>query len=465
VQDWTVVRLLGVGGFGFVYEVERDGQRFALKMASQSPGPTDTERLDVRARNEVACLRLLSHPHIVRVHAQGRWPAEDSGLHFFVMDLVEGTRLCDWCLHARPPLKAVVEVGMKLALALAAMHEAGVLHRDLKQDNVLVRPDGEPVIIDFGIATHSGASPLTTHILPPGTTHYRSPESITFFRRRHFEPGGSYAFQPTDDLYALGVLLYETLTGRPPFPPHLPEAQLLGAIEFLPPPSPAALNPLVPEPLSAVVLRLLAKKPEQRYPDGRQLHQALAAVREALESSGEAPFLLEAEDPGRIPTEPLVVPHRPDTALEARPKGEWVNLDELLKLVEAISGTEQQAATQKALQAEAALQPVPPSHEAAPPAPLLTSQVKRTPRRWRTSVVATALVLLAFAAGWALRASLVSDTWPLERPAALALSPADGSAEDLAPAPSRMNVAAPVEVLATQQARPLSVLMPLGPRP
>lgn len=413
VQDWTVVRLLGVGGFGFVYEVERDGERFALKLASQAPGPGDSERLDARATSEVSCLRLLSHPNIVRVHAQGRWPEAESGRHFFVMDLVEGARLSDWCLRSRPPLRAVVDVGGKLALALAAMHEAGVLHRDLKQDNVLVRQDGEPVLIDFGIATHAGASPLTRHILPPGTTHYRSPESMTFFRRRHFEPGGSYTFQPTDDLYALGVLLYETLTGRPPFPPHLPEPQLLGAIEFLTPPSPASLNPRVPEALSAVVMRLLAKKPEHRYADGRRLHEALVAVRDALGEAGEAPFVMEAEDPSHAPTEPLVVPRYPAGAT-AKPPGDWVNLDELLKLVEAIAGSEEEASvkTVPALATEPQ-RPTPP----APPGLL--------ERRWFMPVSAVALALLAFCAGWLLRPTPRLATAMGRGPALQAPSPVD----------------------------------------
>lgn len=402
VQDWTVVRLLGVGGFGFVYEVEREGQRYALKLATLPPGPADSERLDERASSEVICLRLLSHPNIVRVHAEGRWPEAASGRHFFVMDLVEGARLSDWCLTSRPPLRTVVDVGAKLALALAAMHEAGVLHRDLKQDNVLVRQDGEPVLIDFGIATHAGASPLTRHILPPGTTHYRSPESITFFRRRHFEPGGSYAFQPTDDLYALGVLLYETLTGRPPFPPHLPEPQLLGAIEFLTPPTPASLNPLVPESLSAVVMRLLAKKPEHRYADGRQLHEALSTVRDALGGTGEAPFVMEAEDPSLAPTEPLVVSRYPAAGATAKPPGDWVNLDELLKLVEAIASSEEEAAsakTEPALEAE--------SRELTPRRPTPPGLLEQ---RWFMPVSASLLAVFAFCAGWFLRASPGADT-------------------------------------------------------
>lgn len=437
MRDWNVVRLLGVGGFGFVYEVERDGQRYALKLASLPPGPADSERLDERARNEVACLRLLSHPHIVRVHAQGRWPDEDSGRHFFVMDLVEGARLSDWCLRARPPLRAVVEVGGKLALALAAMHEAGVLHRDLKQDNVLVRQDGEPVIIDFGIATHSGASPLTTHILPPGTTHYRSPESITFFRRRHFEPGGSYAFQPTDDLYALGVLLYETLTGRPPFPPHLPETQLLGVIEFLSPPTPASLNPQVPEALSDVVMRLLAKKPEERYPDGRRLHAALMAVRDSLGEAGDAPFIMEAEDASQAPTEPLVVPRYPAGAT-GKPRGDWVNLEELLKLVEAIAGSEEAAAESK----------TEPSLTVGPRARrVLASVGKRS--RWLLPVSAAGLVLLAFLAGWFLRPSSVRPGASVSRSAL----PPESSLE------SARDVQVP-EMHSSKRVMPLSLLLP-----
>ncbi len=435
MQDWTVVRLLGVGGFGFVYEVEREGQRFALKLAALPPGPTDSERLDARAVNEVACLRLLSHEHIVRVHAQGRWPEAESGRHFFVMDLVEGTRLSDWCLRARPPLRAVVEVGGKLALALAAMHEAGVLHRDLKQDNVLVRQDGQPVIIDFGIATHAGASPLTTHILPPGTTHYRSPESLTFFRRRHFEPGGSYTFQPTDDLYALGVLLYETLTGRPPFPPHLPEAQLLGAIEFLTPPSPASLNPQVPEVLSAVVMRLLAKKPEDRHPNGRQVHEALGAVRDALGEAGEAPFIMEAEDPSHAPTEPLVVPRYPAGAT-AKPPGDWVNLDELLKLVEAISSAEEGAPSAK----------TEPALEEPTPRPAATPGLLA--RRGFMPVYAVALALLAFCAGWLLR--------PAPLAAVMGRGPSLQASSSVEGVPGARTLAVP----SSKRVMPLSGLLP-----
>ncbi|XXF79328.1 protein kinase [Myxococcaceae bacterium GXIMD 01537] len=446
MQEWTVVRLLGVGGFGFVYEVERDGRRFALKMASQTPGPSDAEHLDARARNEVACLRMLTHPNVVRVHAQGRWPRENAGRHYFVMDLVEGERLSDWCLRARPTLDAVVEVGQKLALALAALHDAGILHRDLKQDNVLVRTDGEPVLIDFGIATHAGASPLTTHILPPGTTHYRSPESITFFRRRHFEPGGSYTFRPTDDLYALGVLLYETLTGRPPFPPHLPEPQLLGAIEFLTPPAPNALNPQVPGALGAVVMRLLAKKPEERYAGGRELHAALASARGSLGEAARAAFVMEAEDPSQHPTEPLVVPGPPAGATAQRPPGDWVNLDELLKLVDAIASAEPDTSSART---EPALGP-----------PVSAPSPRPRTRRGLLPVAVGALALAAFCAGWLLRPTARPEA-PAEEasaPPAL-LESAQGARTSRRPADAHRRDARDA---GPRREKPLAALLPLG---
>ncbi|RKH67576.1 serine/threonine-protein kinase [Corallococcus aberystwythensis] len=223
VGTWRVVERLGVGGFGAVYRVEdgaRPGEFYALKLALH-PG-------DERAEREVAL--LLSHAvhrNVVRFHACGRWPHPLTGSLYFVMDWVAGRPLDTWAEEVNPSYRELAQAAGKVALAFDALHGAGVLHRDVKPAHILIRePDGEPVLIDFGIGDYAGAATITQQPVPPGTPHLRSPESVRFHQENHGRPGARYAYQPTDDLYALGVSLYRAVTGHFPFPPHLPPDML-----------------------------------------------------------------------------------------------------------------------------------------------------------------------------------------------------------------------------------------------
>ncbi|WP_426730743.1 serine/threonine protein kinase [Myxococcus faecalis] len=275
VGTWRVVERLGVGGFGAVYRVEdmaRPGEFYALKLALR-PG-------DERAEREITLLMVKAvHRNVVRFHACGRWPHPQTGYLYFVMDWVAGRPLDTWAEEVNPSFRELAQAAGKVALAFAALHGAGVLHRDVKPVHILIREaDGEPVLIDFGIGDYPGAATITEQTVPPGTLHLRSPESVRFHRENHGRPGARYEYRPTDDLYALGVSLYRVVTGHYPFPPHLPPDMLYLAIEGRRPTAPAVFNRRTPQAFSDVIMRLLAKKPDERYQTGAELHAALMAA-------------------------------------------------------------------------------------------------------------------------------------------------------------------------------------------
>lgn len=321
VGTWRVVERLGVGGFGAVYRVEdmaRPGEFYALKLALR-PG-------DERAEREVTLLMVKAvHPNVVRFHACGRWPHPRTGYLFFVMDWVDGRPLDAWAEEANPTFRELAQAAGRVALAFHALHEEGVRHRDVKPVHILIREaDGEPVLIDFGIGDYAGAATITEQALPPGTLALRSPEAVRFHRENHGRPGARYEYQPTDDLYALGVSLYRVVTGHYPFPPHLPPDMLYLVIEGQTPPAPADFNRRTPPALSDVIMRLLAKKPQERYPTGAELHAALmAAVSSGQSSTWEARLFEweEEHEPGAVPRRRIRRPEWPtDSATPPAPR-------------------------------------------------------------------------------------------------------------------------------------------------
>ncbi|MDY7232016.1 serine/threonine protein kinase [Hyalangium rubrum] len=281
VGAWQIVGKLGSGSFGAVYKVECEGEAFALKFSlrRQESGEDDLNQTDARLRKELACLLRIQHPNVVRLHAFGCWPHPTKGYRYLLMDYVAGKPLARWARDEVPSIRRVLQVFDKLALTLEAIHRAGVSHRDLKSANILVRTrDEEPVLVDFGSGDHTQGKPITEGPLPPGTPHYRSPEALRFQREYMRAPGVRYAFRATDELYALGVALYEVLTGRPPFSPQLPREVLNAEIEWKDPPPPLAYDARVPVAVSDLVMRLLEKRPEDRPQSGQQLHEELQAV-------------------------------------------------------------------------------------------------------------------------------------------------------------------------------------------
>ncbi|NUP13267.1 MAG: protein kinase [Polyangiaceae bacterium] len=261
---WEILGLIGTGGMGTVYRAhDRELEEVvALKvMRPEVLSPTALERF----RREVKLARRVSHKNVARVFDF----AEHAGRRFFTMELVEGESLRTR-LDRRGALSVArtAEIGITVARALTAAHEVDVIHRDLKPDNVLVGRDDRIAITDFGIAASLDAA-AKGHITQAflGTPHYMAPEQVD----------GKRPIDARTDLYALGALLYELLTGKPPFSG---ETAIAVAVSRLmePPPDPRALRPEVPEALANVILKCMARDPDARFASASEVERALVGI-------------------------------------------------------------------------------------------------------------------------------------------------------------------------------------------
>ncbi|ADO69780.1 serine/threonine protein kinase [Stigmatella aurantiaca] len=274
VSDWRIVRRIGSGGYAVVYEVERDGERFALKVACQTERSSDPRQTDARARREVACLQQLSHRNIIRMLTSGRWPHARSGFHYIVLDFVDGYTLARWVERTNPTPHEVVVLFLKLFDALEHMHAKRVLHRDLSLRNIMVTKDGEPVIIDFGAADYATAEDLTDGPLPPGTPRNRSPEAQSFWDENRLKHGARYTFKETDDIFALGANLYDVLTD--PTPERSERRPVLNSMLLMPPTPYRATKGRVPGELSAYAMKLIHRDLEVRPATAKDARRLLA---------------------------------------------------------------------------------------------------------------------------------------------------------------------------------------------
>ena len=285
VGGYTVERKLGAGGYGTVYLArEREGGLFALKfLPVEEAGRWAEREVSILLR-----LQHLSHPHVVRLLSHTLWPvAEEPEFLVIVMEYVRGAPLDTWAREVNPTARAVAGVARDVAGALAAVHGEGVVHRDVKGSNVLVRAeDGRAVLADFGVGGYPGAPGITRHPFLPGTPEYRSPEAW-----QHRRDGASmkYVAGPADDLWALGVTLYWLLTDRYPF--EAPDdVSLVDAILTRTPSAPREVNSRVPEVLSRVCLRLLEKRPEARFADAGALATELTEALARADAAWDVPL-------------------------------------------------------------------------------------------------------------------------------------------------------------------------------
>ena len=259
---------LGSGGMGEVYlahdgVLERD---VALKvLRSQYAGD---EEFAERFRREARSAASLSHPNIVQVYDRGE--AED-GTSYIAMEYVPGGTLKEQ-IERRGPFgdRETAAVGAQIADALGAAHERGMIHRDIKPQNVLVTASGDLKVTDFGIARAASAVTSSATGAIFGTAGYISPEQAL---------GGPVG--PASDLYSLGVILYEMLTGELPFAADNSIAVCLKHVNE-PPRPPKLLNPDIPAGIDALVLMLLAKHPKDRYGSVMELLSDLERVRDGL---------------------------------------------------------------------------------------------------------------------------------------------------------------------------------------
>lgn len=241
-----------------------------------------------RFRREAQSAASLSHPNIVSIYDRGR---SEDGAYYIAMEHVQRGTLKDRIKRdgALAP-EVATGVALQIADALQAAHENGVIHRDIKPQNVLVTRTGDVKVTDFGIA-RAASSPLTQTSAVLGTAGYMSPEQAMG------QPVG-----PQSDLYSLGVVLYEMLTGELPYDAESPISLALKHVNE-PPRSPREANLEVSEPLDAITLRLLAKNPEDRYASAAELADNLERAR-----SGLPPAAVDKEKTTAAMTTPLVSP-------------------------------------------------------------------------------------------------------------------------------------------------------------
>jgi serine/threonine protein kinase len=269
VGEYEILEEAGRGGMGVVYKARhlRLGRLAALKVMLAWRHASGLQRR--RFQIEAELMARVQHPNIVRLVEAG----SHEGQPFMALEWVEGQRLADRLGGAPwPALEAVGLIEM-LARAVHAAHGQGVIHRDLKPDNVLLTVDGAPRITDFGLACRvDGCRGLTATGYLVGTPEYMAPEQVQ---------GPDVVIGPAADVYALGVMLYEMLAGRLPFHGDSP-MQVLHAVTSGEPPPPRALCPDVPRDLEAITLKCLEKIPALRYRTALALAEDLERFREGM---------------------------------------------------------------------------------------------------------------------------------------------------------------------------------------
>ncbi|HSK99843.1 MAG TPA: protein kinase [Rubrobacteraceae bacterium] len=293
VLDERYVRLcrLGGGGMGEVHLVRDEllDREVALKVP-RGPQARSVEFVE-RFRREARHVAALSHPNIVRVFDAGEAP---DGTPYMAMEYVPGGTLRDRLLEKGSlPARTAASVALQISAALRAAHTSGVIHRDVKPENVLVSENGDVKVADFGIARATDATVMTHTSRVLGTVRYLSPEQAMG------EPVG-----PASDLYSLGVVLYEMLTGEVPFEAEGPLAVAMRHLTQEPRPL-RELDPSVPVPLEAITLKLLEKRPEERYGSAEALAEDLErflagdVASSTAEMSGIPPAVDEKRSPRR----------------------------------------------------------------------------------------------------------------------------------------------------------------------
>lgn len=271
-ERYRIKDRLGAGGMGEVWSAqdERMRREVAVKLVHALPRIDEAET-QARFQREVQLAGCLSHQNIVTVHDFGEVPVRGHQTLYLVMELVPGISLRQRLKQSTPPWPMAVAWATQIAQALHAAHLQDIVHRDIKPANVLLTPEGTAKVLDFGVAKFIGDT-VSVHALTAtgavlGSPPYMSPEQAEGVRE----------IDHRSDLYSLGCLLYDTVTGRPPFEGHHPMAVLRMHLDETPT-EPGTHVEGLPRPLNDLIMSLLAKRPDDRPPDAAAVHDALSTV-------------------------------------------------------------------------------------------------------------------------------------------------------------------------------------------
>jgi len=278
---YKILELLGSGGMGEVYLAQdsRLGRSVALKLLPDH-FVTNKERLH-RFQQEARAASALNHPNIITIHEIG----ETETAHYLVLELIEGDTLRALLSNSRLELVRAVDIAIQTASALAAAHAAGIVHRDIKPENIMIRRDDYVKVLDFGIAkliegreglaSSAGLSFETSPGLVMGTTHYMSPEQAQ-----------GLEVDERTDIWSLGVVLFEMVTGQLPFKGKTPSHTVVSIVEHELPPLVDERE--VPAALERILTKALQKSPDERYPTIKDMLADLKTLHRELDSGVRA---------------------------------------------------------------------------------------------------------------------------------------------------------------------------------
>jgi serine/threonine protein kinase len=307
---YKIVSLLGRGGMGHVYRAEHLLLRkpVALKVLDADL----VGDLGPRFEREALAMAKLDHPNCIRVLDYGRTLDH---LHFIAMDLIEGPTLAALIAQGTPfSVSRTLWIARGLLAALVHAHQLGILHRDVKPENVMFprQPaSSRPVLIDFGLARFLDGGPLTAAGMCVGSPSYLAPERLL-----------GRAYDARADLYSLGVVLYEMLAGARPIAGTTPHDILRGHIDR--PPRPLrAIRRDVPLALEACIARTLAKDPARRFPDAEAMLSALSDVPDTVDVPAAAPVLERRDEVITTAIDQVVMPSLPSRIWSWLRYGSW----------------------------------------------------------------------------------------------------------------------------------------------
>jgi len=267
---YEIKKVLGVGGMGIVYRAQdRElDEPVAIKTLKPDAVQADGSSLE-RFKQEIRLARRITHRNVVRTHDLG----EVGGVYYITMEFVEATSLKDLIKkRSRLPGGVALTVGKQLCRALEVAHEQGVIHRDIKPQNMVVDAGGFLKVMDFGIARlaeakQQGAKGLTAAGIAIGTPEYMAPEQLM-----------GEELDPRADLYSAGAVLFECVTGEPVFSAPTVTALMMKHLEEAPR-DPRVVNPELPARFAEIILKALAKQRADRWRSAVEMHEALDGVR------------------------------------------------------------------------------------------------------------------------------------------------------------------------------------------